>query len=132
MLVRRTNLNHGNIAWEGAAAVQPLGFAQKNGDVVRITALNAFADICSDEEALMEEYAVVFRIGIRCRTFRMQVMDIHVMQFTGIPAAAERINQKSRCARNAAEMDMVSGFDNLHRLICGYKTDISVVIHSFS
>ena len=66
-------------------------------------------------------------IGINTCSLRLQPM-----QFTGIPAAAERINQKSRCARNAAEMDMVSGFDNLHRLICGYKTDISVVIHSFS
>ena len=131
MLVHRTDLNHGDIAWQGTAAVQPLGFAQENGDIVRITALNAFADICSDEEALMEEYAVVLRIGVRCRTFGVQVMDMHIMQFTGIAAAAERIDENLRCTRNAAEMNVITGFNHLYSFIGRHKIDVSVVIHSF-
>ena len=108
MLVRRTNLNHGNIAWQGTAAVQPLGFAQENGDIVRITALNALAHICPDEEALMEEYAFVFSIGVRGRTFGVEVVYAYIPDFSCIGTLAKCLDEHLWRTGNAAQVDVVA------------------------
>ena len=62
MLVRRTYLNHCNVAWKSSAAVKLLGLAKEYRNIVCISCLNSLADISSHEECLVEEYAVVFRV----------------------------------------------------------------------
>ena len=108
VLVRRTNLDHGNVASEGAATVELLCLAEEYRNVVCISGLHSFADIGSDEECLMEEDSVIFRIGIWCRAFCMEMVDAYILKFSGITSSAESLDQYLWSACYAAQMDVVS------------------------
>ena len=108
MLVRRTDLYHGHVARQGSAAVELLRFAQKYRNIVRISLLDALADIGPYEETLMEEYAFEFRVSIRSRPLGVEMMDFHVPEFSGFASAAHSVDQDLRGAGHAAQMYVVS------------------------
>ena len=123
MLVRRTYLYHSHIAWKSTASVQLLCLAQEYRDIVGISRLYRLAYVGSDEESLMEEDTVKFRVGIRCRTFCVKMMDTNVLQLSSFTSCAKCIDEYFRCTCDAAEMNVVSGFDHLYGLFGRYVFD---------
>ena len=123
VFVGRADLDHRHVARNGSAAVQTLCLAQENRNVIGIAALGYLADVRTHEEGVELEYAFEFRIGVGSGTLRVQVMDVHVLQFSGLAAFAHGVDQAlgSRCHR--AEVDMVARFDDLDGLFRSRKMD---------
>ena len=117
MLVRRADLNHRHVASEGSAAVELLGLAQEYRNIVCISRLNTLAHIRSDEECLMEEDSVIFRVCIRSCTLGVEVMDAHILKFTSVAPLAKGFDEDSWCTCHTAQMDMVARLDNLDSLL---------------
>ena len=88
MFIRRADLDHCHIARQGAAAVEFLCLAKEDRNIVCISGLNSLADVASNEESLVEEHSVVFRIGVWCRALCVQVVDAHVTELTCVASAA--------------------------------------------
>jgi len=108
MLVRRTYLDHRHIASECSAAVKFLGFAQKDRNVVRVSCLDALADIGSDKECLMEEDSVKLGISVWSWPFRMKMMDAYILKFPPFSACAECIDKYAWRTCHTAQMNMVA------------------------
>ena len=108
MLVRRAYLDHRNVTSESPAAVQLLGLAQEYRDVVGISGLDALADVPAYEESLVEEYSVELRIGVRSRTFRVEMVDADILKLTGFSSSAEGFDKDARRTCHTAQMDMVA------------------------
>ena len=128
MLVGEGDLDHGHVAGQYAAAVEPLGLAQEDGDVVGISGLYAFAHIAANEERLMEEYPLIPGIGVGSGSLGVQVVDPHVPELACIASAAESVDQHFWGCGHTAEVNVVSGLDDLDGLVRAYKMDIFVPI----
>ena len=74
MFVGEGHLNHGHIAWQHSAAVEFLGLAQKDGNVVSISGLNVLAYIASYEERLVEEDSFILGVGVGSCSLGMQMV----------------------------------------------------------
>ena len=123
VLVGRADLDHRHVARHGAAAVQPLGFAQEDRNVVGVAALRHLADVAAHEERVELEDALEFRIGIGGRTLRVEVMDVHVLQFSGLAAFAHGVDQALRSRCHGAQVHMIARFDDLDGLFRSRKMD---------
>ena len=108
MLVRRTYLDHSHVASECSAAVKLLCLAEEYRDVVRISCLDALADIATHDACLVEEDAAEFRICVWGRSFGVEVVDAYILKFTCLASAAKRLDKNAWSAGNAAQMDVVS------------------------
>jgi hypothetical protein len=108
MLVRRTYLDHRDIASECSAAVKLLCLAEEYRDIVRVSGLDTLADVASDKESLMEEDAAELRIGIWSRSFRMEMVDAYILKFSCFTSSAEGFDKDTWSAGNAAEVDMIA------------------------
>ena len=124
MLVRRTYLDHCHIAAESSATVQLLCLAEEYRDIVRISCLHALADIAAYEECLMEEYPAELRISIWRRPFGVKMVDAYILKFSCLSSSAEGFNENAWCACNAAEVDMVAGFNDFYGLVCRNECDL--------
>ena len=108
VLVGRTYLDHCYITRQSPTSVKLLCLAQEYRNVIRVACLNAFADIGSDKEGLMEEDSVKFRVSIGSRTFGVKMMDTYVFKFPALSSCTEGVYQYSWGACHAAQMDMVA------------------------
>ena len=117
VLVRRTYLDHRHIAAQGSAAVQLLGFAEEDRNIVCVAGLDALADIGSDKECLMEEDSVILRICVWRWTLGMQMMYADILKFTPVTSGAKSFNQHPWGTCHAAEMHMVARLDDLDSLL---------------
>ena len=95
VLVGEGYLDHGHVAGQYAAAVESLGLAQEDGDVVGIAGLYA-----------------------------LEVVDPHVPEFACIASAAESVDEHLGGCGHTAEMNMVTGLHDLDGLVRTYKMDI--------
>ena len=127
VFVGRRHLDHRHVARHGSAAVETLRFAQEDGNVVRIAALRNFADIAAHEERVELEDPFEFGCGIGSRTLGVEVMDVHIPEFLVGAALAHGLDEALGSRGNRAEVDVVSGLDDLHSLLGGRKLDL--VIH---
>ena len=75
MLVGEGHLDHGHVAGQHAAAVEPLGLAQEDGDVVGVSGLYVLAYIAAYEECLMEEDSLILGIGVGSGSLGVEVVD---------------------------------------------------------
>ena len=107
MPVRRTHLDHCHIAPQCAAAVELLSLAEEYRNVVGISALDAMTYIGPDEESLMEEYPIEFRVGVWGGTFGVQMVYAHIFQFSCLSSAAQCLYQYLRSTRHTAQVDVV-------------------------
>ena len=103
-----------------------LGLAQKDGNVVSISGLNVLAYIASYEERLVEEDSFILGVGVGSCSLGMQMVYPHVPEFTGVASAAKCVNQHPWGCRNAAEVNVVSGFYDLDGLVRAYEMDVFV------
>ena len=108
VLVRRTYLDHGNVATQGSASVQFLSFAEEYRNIVRISGLYALADVATDKECLVEEYSAEFRICVWSRSFGVEVMDPDILKLTGFASRTKCIYKHSWSACNTAQMNVVA------------------------
>ena len=108
MLVRRADLDHGYIAFQGSAPVELLRLAQKHRYIVRVSALDAFAHICTYEESLVEKDPFEFRVSVGRLSFCVKVVDLYILELSCFASAAHGLDQNTGCACHAAQMYMVS------------------------
>ena len=78
-----------------------------NGQVVGIAGIYVCAHVRTQEEALVEEDAVILRLGIGRRALRMEVVEADIFQFSGICPAAERLDEDVGHAGNTAQVNVV-------------------------
>ena len=126
VFVGRRYLDHRYVARYRAAAIELLGFAQKDGNVVRIAALRHFAHVPAHEERVELEDAFELRIGIGSRPFRVQVVDVHILEFVVGAAFAHGLNQALGGRSDRAEVNMVTRFDDFHGFGCRCEFNLSV------
>ena len=124
VLVGEGYLDHGHVAGQYAAAVESLGLAQEDGDVVGIAGLYALAHIAAYEECLMEEDSLILGVGVGSGALGVEVVDPHVPEFACIASAAESVNEHLGGCGHTAEMNMVTGLHDLDGLVRTYKMDI--------
>lgn len=124
VLVGRRHLDHRHIAGYCAAAVEALRLAQENRNIVGIAALGDFADVAAHEERIELEYAFELLVGIGCRAFGVQVVDVDILQFAGLAACAHGVDQALGGRSHGAQVDVVARFDNLDGLFGGRKFDL--------
>ena len=124
MLVRRTYLDHCDVAAEGSASVELLGLAEEYRNIVGISCLHALAHISSYEESLMEEDAAEFRISIWRRAFGVKVVDAYILKFSCFTSSTEGLDEDAWCACDAAEVDVVAGFYDLDGFVSRNESDL--------
>ncbi len=107
VLVRQGNLHHGHVAAQGAAPVELLRFAQVNGQVVGIAGIHICAHVRAQEEALVEENAVILRLGVGRRAFRVEVVETDIFNLSGVCPAAESLDEDMGHAGNTAQVNVV-------------------------
>ena len=78
-----------------------------DGQVVGIAGIDVCAHVRTQEEALVEEDAVILRLGIGRRALRMEVVEADIFNFSGICPAAEGLDEDVGNAGYAAQVDVV-------------------------
>ena len=73
------------------------------------------------EKALVEEDALIFLVCVRSFSLCVEVVDSYIFKLSCISSAAECLYKDFRGACNAAEMNMISGFDIFYSLIRTYE-----------
>ena len=92
-----------------------------HGKIVGISAVHAFPDIGTDEEALLEEYALELRVCIWRRAFGMEMVEVKVPYSAVFRPEHERVYQGFGCAGNAAKVYVVVVSDSRHGLVGAYE-----------
>ena len=126
VLVGRADLNHGDVAGYGAAAVELLGLAQEDRNVVGITALGYLAHVRTDEEGVELEDALELRIGIGSRTLGVEVVYMDVLQLSGFAALAHGVDQALRSGCYGAQVHVISRLDDLDGLFGRCEFDLRI------
>ena len=121
MLVWCGDLNHCNVARKNAASVESLCLAKEDWNVVCPACLYVLAYIASYKEGLVEEDALIFLVCVRSLSLCVEVVDSYIFKLSCISSAAECLYKDFRGACNAAEMNMISGFDIFYSLIRTYE-----------
>ena len=129
VLVGRTNLDHRYVARHGAAAVELLRLAEEDGDVVGVAALGDLTHVGADEERIELEDARELGIGVGRRTLGVEMVDVDVLQLTGLAARAHGVDKALRSRSHGTQMDVVARFDHFDRLFGGDEMD--GVLHAF-
>ncbi len=124
VFVGRRYLNHRHVAGNRAAAVQALRLAQENRNVVGVAALRHFADVAAHEERVELEHAFEFLVGIGRRAFGVQVVDVYVLQFTGLAARAHGVDKALGSRSHGTQVYVVARFDNLDGFFGSGKFDL--------
>jgi len=112
ILVRKRYLHQCGSELDGSAPVEELRLSEMYREVVGVAAVHVGPDVRPDEETLLEENAFVSRLGIRRRTFRMEMMEVKVFHLSGVRPAAESLDEDMRDACHTAEMYMAVGLDS--------------------
>ena len=86
-------------------------------EVVSPAGINVGADIRPEEETLVEENARIAFLAIGSGTFGVEMMEVKVLDFTGVSPAAESIYKDVRNAGDTRQVDMVTALDYLYRLV---------------
>ena len=124
VLVRTRDLDQRRTELDEALAVKFLAFAQVDRQVVGIAGIDVGPDIGTDEEALLEEDPLVPRLGVRGRSFRVEMMEVQVAYVPGVGTAAQGLDQDVRHAGDTAQMHMAMGRDVADGLIGGNEAEI--------
>lgn len=72
------------------------------------------------------EDAFELRIGIGSRPFRVQVVDVHILEFVVGAAFAHGLNQALGAEATEPEVNMVTRFDDFHGFGCRCEFNLSV------
>ncbi len=81
MFVWRRNLNQRDVNRKNPP-VEHLGdFREKDGMIVRPPFVHRLPDVFAGEQGAMPEMALVFGVGVICRSDGQQVDDFHIFQF---------------------------------------------------
>ncbi len=78
-----------------------------DGQVVGIAGIDVCPHVRTQEEALVEEDAVILWFGVGRRTLRMEVVETDIFQFSGVCPAAERLDEDVGNAGYAAQVNVV-------------------------
>ena len=100
VLVRGRNLNHSHITRYCARTIQLLSFAEENWNIVGKTCLSGLTNIATHEERVELEYALELCLCVWCRTFGVEVVDMHILQLSCTTTLAHSLNQTLRCRSN--------------------------------
>ena len=94
--------------------------------IIGVAGVYVGAYVRTDEEPLVEEDALIAGLAVRGGTLGMEMVEMDVFDFACVGPPAEGFDQHVGHARDAAEVDMVSGPDGPDRFIC---TDVSDFFH---
>ena len=78
-----------------------------DGQVVGIAGIHICAHVRAQEEALVEENAVILRLGVGRRAFRVEVVETDIFNFSGVCPAAESLDEDMGHAGNTAQVNVV-------------------------
>ena len=74
--------------------------------IVGETGIDVGTYIGTKEEALVEEYALIPLLAVRCGAFGMEMVEVQVAHVTGIGPAAQCLYQYMRHSRHTAQMNL--------------------------
>ena len=86
--------------------------------IVGVSGIDISPDVGPHEESLLEEYSGILRIGIRCGSFCVEMVEMKVFHLTGIGPSDQSIDEDVRHARHTSQMNMITGSYSPYRLIC--------------
>ena len=101
-------------------------------NIIGVTRIHVGPDIRSHEETLLKKDSFVCRIGIRSRSFGMDMVEVQVLQLPGVSPPAEGGNQGMRHIGDAAQVDMVVRLHELDGLVGGhivYRIHVCLQVH---
>ena len=117
------DLYHGHVARQDAVPIEALRLAQEDRYVVGETLLGDVPDIPSHEERVELENPFHFGDGVEGLALGVEVMDMDVLQLPGLAPCRHRTDEYLRYAGDAAQVDVVTGFDDFHRLFGCRESD---------
>ena len=112
--IGRGDVDEGDVHRHHAAAEHGGDFAEENRHVVGAAFVDGPAHVAADKEAVHAEALGHFGLGVRGRTFGVQLDNLHSPQLT--VARGHRLDQFGRRGCHAVQIDSVVAFDGLNCL----------------
>ena len=94
MLVGLGDFDERDVAFEDSRAVEGLGVAESDREIVADALPDASAVVCSGEERIGDEDSGVAFFGVGSFPEGHELDDADVLQFAGVAAAAERLDEE--------------------------------------
>ena len=95
--------------------------------IVSVSGIDICPDVGPHEKSLLEEYSGILRIGIRCGSFSVEMVEMKVFHLTGIGPSDQSFDEDVRHARHTSQMNMITGSYSPYRLI---RLDIMDFFHA--
>ena len=98
VLIGKGDLDHCHVAGKRAAAVELLRFSKMDRKIVGPAGVDVGPYIGTHEKALVEENADIALLAVGSRSFGVEMVEMEILNFTGIGPPAEGGNE---CVGNA-------------------------------